>query len=138
MENYDFFEEKTDPEILLTPLIDVILVLLIIFIISSPVIYYNVKVSLPSSMPNSSMNFKNDICFAIDQYNNIYDQNMNKIKLNEVSKIISPYLIKFPSISCIIFSDKDSQAGILIELIDKIKNTGISNVYCKTKKINIK
>jgi biopolymer transport protein ExbD len=138
MDNSDFLEEKTDPEIMLTPLIDVILVLLIIFIISSPIITYNVKIALPSSMPNDSKNFKNDICFAIDQYNNIYDQNMKKIKLSEINERVSSYLIKFPSISCIIFSDKDAQSGTLIELIDKIKNTGIANVYCKTKKINIK
>jgi biopolymer transport protein ExbD len=133
---FNFFDNDISSEVSLTPLIDTVLVLLIVFIAATPVINQSIKVSLPNGYLNEYKDSKNDICFAMDQYGFIYNIKKEKIDLEKVKLEIEKN-IKNIDTSVIIFVDQDALSGKLIELIDLIKITGIKNVYCKTKKIQI-
>jgi len=133
---FNFFDNEISSEVSLTPLIDTVLVLLIVFIAATPIINQSIKVSLPSGYSNEYKDSKNDICFAIDQYGFIYNSKKEKINLEKVKLEIEKN-IKNNDTSVIIFSDQDASSGELIKLIDIVKVTGIKNVYCKTKKIQI-
>jgi biopolymer transport protein ExbD len=130
-----FNEEDLKPEINLTPLIDTTLVLLIIVLMSVPISHNIIKVALPSGKTVAKKN-TNDICFAIDQYGQIYGENKKKISTDIAATMIIEHNIKNPNSSCVVFADKDGACGNVIEFIDMIKECGINNVYCKTKKIS--
>ena len=133
----ELFQENEHSEISLTPLIDTLLVLLIIFIASTPVINNMIKVSLSNGSYCESKNKKNTICFAIDQYGKIYNDKKNIITKNEIIENFKKIKENLSIYSVVIYVDKDSLSGNLIELIDTLKNLGIYNIYFVTKKIII-
>ena len=66
--------EDTDvlSEINITPLVDVMLVLLIIFIITIPVITQSVKVELPKAANQATVTKPENINIAVDKEGNVY------------------------------------------------------------------
>ena len=85
-------DDDFNPEINTTPLVDVMLVLLIIFIITIPVINHTVKIDLPqaSNQPNESK--PDNINLAIDAQGKIFwnadqiDMEQLKLRITEAAK----------------------------------------------------
>lgn len=127
-------DEEINKEISLTPLIDTVLVLLIVFIAATPVIHNSFKVSLPDGVSCETYSKKNALPFAIDQYGRIYDSNKKIISLKQLDEYWFTINDK-KNISVVFFVDKDASCNILIQCIDICKKNGINHVYCKTKKI---
>src|SRR4030095_16848799 len=65
-------EQKTMSEINVTPLVDVMLVLLIIFLITIPVITQSVKVDLPKAANIETQTKPESITIAVDRDGNVY------------------------------------------------------------------
>jgi len=65
-------EERAMAEINVTPLVDVMLVLLIIFIITIPVITQSVKVELPKAANQATQTKPENINIAVDKEGNVY------------------------------------------------------------------
>ena len=65
-------EERAMSEINVTPLVDVMLVLLIIFIITIPVITQSVKVELPKAANQATVTKPENINIAVDKEGNVY------------------------------------------------------------------
>jgi biopolymer transport protein ExbD len=65
-------EERTISEINVTPLVDVMLVLLIIFLITIPVITQSVKVDLPKAANIPTQTKPENINIAVDKDGNVY------------------------------------------------------------------
>ena len=65
-------EERAMSEINVTPLVDVMLVLLIIFIITIPVITQSVKVELPKAANQATVTKPENINIAVDKDGNVY------------------------------------------------------------------
>lgn len=132
----DNFNEDDNFEVSLTPLIDTVLVLLIIFMISAPVVQNIIKISLPVGINSETENRKTTLVFAIDQYGRIYDKNKKILGISDFKKILEENNeSNFQNL--VFFVDKDALCGNLIELMDTVKDLGIKNVYFKTKKIRI-
>ena len=132
----DNFDEDDNFEVSLTPLIDTVLVLLIIFMISTPVVQNMIKISLPVGINSETENKKKTLAFAVDQYGRIYDKNKIILGISDFKKILEENNeSNFQNI--VFFVDKDALCGNLIELMDTVKDLGIKNVYFKTKKIRI-
>lgn len=142
MINFDFKDKFSDEdnssEVSLTPLIDTVLVLLIIFMAATPVINNMVKVSLPNGQYCETENKKKTLAFAIDQHGRIYDKNKKIIGNKDLKKILTEEVNNESEIqNCVFYVDRDAFCGNLIEVMDLVKNSGIKNVYFKTKKIRI-
>ena len=65
-------DQKTMSEINVTPLVDVMLVLLIIFLITIPVITQSVKVELPKAANIATQTKPENINIAVDKDGNVY------------------------------------------------------------------
>jgi biopolymer transport protein ExbD len=70
--NDGFDEEKPMSEINTTPLVDVMLVMLIIFLITIPVITQSVKVDLPKAANIPTQTKPENINIAVDKDGNVY------------------------------------------------------------------
>lgn len=128
--------EDDSLEISLTPLIDTVLVLLIVFIAAAPIINQSIKVMLPNGSLSECNDKKDDVCIAVDQYGRIFNTNKKNITVNEFIEDCSRRFYNNSNISVIIFADKDCIFGHIAELVDKTKELGVKNVYFKTKKIS--
>ena len=68
----DDFDDKPMSEINTTPLVDVMLVMLIIFLITIPVITQSVKVNLPKAANIPTQTKPENINIAVDKEGNVY------------------------------------------------------------------
>jgi len=64
-----------DPDLNITPLIDVMLVLMAIFMITIPVMHYEEKINLPDGSQKSSVSDAKALTIRIDKALNVYFKN---------------------------------------------------------------
>jgi len=119
-------EYRPMADINVTNLVDVVLVLLIVFMISAPMMQAGVEIDLPKTS-ESPKDVSSGIVISIDRNQQIFidqykikaDQFESRLRnIREVKKFRPIY----------IRADKSVPYGKVIELMDKIKKLGIENV----------
>ncbi len=118
-------------EINVTNLVDVVLVLLIVFMISAPMMQAGVEIDLPKAS-ESPRDVSAGIIISIDKKQQIYidrykismDQFESRLKTIREVKKFRPIFIR---------ADKSVPYGVVIELMAKIKKMGIENVGLVTE-----
>ncbi len=124
-------EYRPMADINVTNLVDVVLVLLIVFMISAPMMQAGVEIDLPkaSESPRDvsagiviSINKNQQI--YIDQYKIPLEQFESRLKTIREVKKFRPIFIR---------ADKSIPYGMVIELMAKIKKMGIENVGLVTE-----
>ena len=121
-------------EVSLTPLIDTVLVLLIVFMLAAPVVYNAIKISLPLGSVSEHRDSKDDLFYVVEKDGSIYQTGNKKISYTALKDEVKLRVTKTPQLAVVLFVDKKTYSGDLIELIDVIKQNGVKYVYCKTKK----
>lgn len=126
-------DEKEFSEINITPLTDVVLVLMLIFMIASPFLIVGAfKVKLPKASTAESVNSKNIEVF-LDSSNKIYLDNKN-VTMSELLLQIQLKLQNNPDQSVIIKADKEVFHGNFISLLDELKKAGVTKFLIGTSK----
>jgi len=114
-------------EINTTPLVDVMLVLLVIFIITAPLLTHAVKIDLPKATSKLLQEQPEIISIAIDHSGSIFwnDQVIEKRividKLKQVAQKDNP-----PEIH--LRADKDTRYQVLAEIMASAQNAGITKL----------
>lgn len=113
----------------LTPLIDVVFLLLIFFIVSSTFNKYgSIKVELPTSTMESVKDAENEALEIIIDKDNRYFINYKEDKKREVTfEELDSYLISEVK-SVAITGDKNLKYQNIIDVVSKVKNHGIENL----------
>lgn len=106
-----------------TPLVDVVLVLLIIFLITAPVIYQNaIKVQLPSAKSGEQSKPSN-LQFIIRQNGDIFWKDQ-KVTISDLPKLLQAEQFT-KNESAYISADKSTPHGNVIQLMDLLRERGI-------------
>jgi biopolymer transport protein ExbD len=109
-----------------TPLVDVVLVLLIIFMITAPVIYQSaIKVQLPKAQTGetaqkSPLNFSITKEGAVSWNNEAMDWNTLETRLKTMGQ-------QNPDQTAMISADEGTPHGIVIRLMDTLRMSGLSH-----------
>ena len=126
-------QQKLIAEINITPFTDVILVLLIIFMITTPLILQsNIRVNLPSSTTGQPLAQTRQIGVMVTNEGLIYLDNKptsKKILKAEITRLHQAN----PELEVILFSDKMVRFKDLVELLDIFNELGIKNLNIATK-----
>ncbi|UCH93031.1 MAG: biopolymer transporter ExbD [Candidatus Aminicenantes bacterium] len=113
-------------EINVTPLVDVMLVLLIIFMVTAPLMQSGIEVNLPSAeTPGNPSSGGLVLTVTKDRYVYMENQIVNLFLLE--SRIKSYFLGKEKKI-VFIKADKDVPYGYMIDVMDVLKKAGIHTV----------
>jgi biopolymer transport protein ExbD len=136
MKKKNILFEEENIEVSLTPLIDTVLVLLIVFILVSPQLEQALKIYLPSGKSGNFIKKNSFFCIAINQHGKIFLKNQQKVDKNELMIKIKEYKKLNEKTTIILFADKDLLLHQITDIIDEIYKIGIQNVLIKTKKIN--
>ena len=113
-------------EINVTPLVDVMLVLLIIFMVTAPMMQSGINVNLPQAETQTTPAEEGlTISISSDRYIHIQDQVINQMLLEDS---IKSYFAGIENPIVYVRADKDLKYGYVISIIDTIKKAGVEKV----------
>ncbi|NOS89571.1 MAG: protein TolR [Methylococcaceae bacterium] len=130
---------KPMAEINVVPYIDVTLVLLIIFMITTPMLQTGVEVDLPKA--ESAMVEQKDgeppIVISIkaqgEYYINVDGQNDERIEPDVINDRVALALSSKPGTQVLISADKGIEYGTVVTVMAALKNAGVPTVGLMTK-----
>jgi len=118
-------------EINMVPFIDIVLVLLIIFMVTAPVIQSGVEVHVPKVQFTREIT-EERLVISLTQDGKIYLQN-DPVNINELVDKIKARKPGEKTISVYVRADGDARVGELLTVMDKLKVAGIENVSMVTE-----
>ena len=111
-----------------TPLVDVMLVLLIIFLITIPVINKTVKVDLPKAVNIPTQTKPENITIAVDKNGTIYWNDKQVRDRNELLGLLETAAVKKPQPEVHIRGDKETRYEAIGRVMYAIQRGGIVKV----------
>lgn len=111
----------------LTPLIDVMVVLLIIFMISAPLMTVTVPVDLPEVGGGNMAEGDEPLVITIDKDNNVYLQE-TKIAINELIPRLQAVTAQKPDQRIFIRGDQGLSYGTIMKVMSEMTANGFTKV----------
>jgi len=130
-------------EINVTPFVDVMLVLLVIFMVTAPILYHGVNVSLPKveSKPIPAAESSRKLVITIDKKGGISIDNksvsLSKLKL-KVRAVMKKRGQDVRKEHVFLRADASVPYGRVIEVMAEIKNAGVEKVGLITEPLGVK
>jgi biopolymer transport protein ExbD/biopolymer transport protein TolR len=123
-------------EINMIPFIDVVLVLLIIFMVTAPVIQSGIDVNVPKTTYVRELS-QEKIMVTIDAKQTVYLQNQ-AVNLNELGDKIREKMPDPTRQSIYLLSDESVPFGVFATVMDRLKAVGIDNISIVTQPLDKK
>lgn len=118
--------KKVVSDINITPFTDVVLVLLIIFMITTPMLsQHEIKISLPESAEATERNEDKIIELIIDKDGFVYVDTV-QTHMRYLEQAIKDKISRFPGRPVVIKGDKDIKYDLVVKVMDKAKKAGVS------------
>ena len=120
-------------EINMVPFIDVVLVLLIIFMITAPILQSGIEVDVPKTHTVKEIT-EQRLVVTLDKNQLIYLNN-NPINIHDLPGKIKSQL-KHPNDAIFLRADRTVPFGAFASVIDSLRVSGVSNISIVTEPIN--
>jgi biopolymer transport protein TolR len=118
-------------DINITPLVDVVLVLLIIFMVTAPVLQSGIEVNVPKTRSVKEIT-EERMVISIDKQQRVFLGN-DAVNINEIGAKLQQK-VKDPSRQFIfVRADEDVPFGAFATVMDAVKSSGITNVSIVTQ-----
>jgi biopolymer transport protein TolR len=118
-------------EINVTPLVDVMLVLLIIFMVTAPMLQSGIDVELAETRNVKQVSQEERIIISISRGGDLYF-NSDTINWNKLPERLKKEA-KGPKDSIFLRADKDVKWSSIVSVLDKIRGAGFSEIKFITK-----
>jgi biopolymer transport protein TolR len=120
-------------EINVTPLVDVVLVLLIIFMVTAPVLQSGIEVSVPKTRSVKEIT-EERLVITIDKEQKVF-LGSDPVNINEIGQRIRAKVRDPEGQSIYIRSDENVPFGAFATVMDSVKQAGFGNVSIVTQPI---
>ena len=105
----------------LTPLIDIALTLLIIFMLSSPIMHHEFIIDLPHAQMSSETDNKTQVSVRIDKKGNLSINGETFAKNSDLEQLLLGHIKEKESVGVSIEADLDVPYGKVVHIVDQIK-----------------
>lgn len=120
-------------DINVTPLVDVMLVLLVIFMISAPLMFSGIKLKLPKTKKVNQLRLtKKQVILSISPTGEFF-LGENKILQEELVEVVSSKFKEFSSDVLYLRADYGLEYGKVAKIVSLLKRGGISNIALVTE-----
>lgn len=114
-------------EINVTPFVDVMLVLLIIFMVTAPMMVQGVDVDLPKATSKALKGSEERLIISIDDDLQVFI-NEQVVSVEFLTQKLGAILENFDSKNVYLRADKKVPYGIVVNVISKIKRAGVDSL----------
>ena len=121
-------------DINITPLVDVVLVLLIIFMVTAPVLQSGIEVSVPKTRTVKEIT-EERMVISIDKRQRVFMGN-DPVNINEIANRLRQKIRDPQHQSVFIRADEDVPFGAFATVMDAVKGAGITNVSIVTQPLD--
>jgi biopolymer transport protein TolR len=118
-------------DINITPLVDVVLVLLIIFMVTAPVLQSGIEVNVPHTRTVKEIT-EERLVISIDKQQRVFLGN-NPVNINQIASQLKQRIRDPRNQSIFIRADEDVPFGAFATVMDAVKQSGITNVSIVTQ-----
>ena len=118
-------------EINITPLVDVVLVLLIIFMVTAPVLQSGIDVSVPKTRTVKEIT-EEHVVITINKDQRVFLGN-DAININEIAQKLKQKIRDPRHQSIFVRADENVPFGAFATVMDAVKQSGITNVSIVTQ-----
>lgn len=125
------YRNKIRSEVNLTPLIDVMMSLLAIFMITAPLLTSGIPLNLPKGDGKQIEGPEKTLDIGVDAKGKIYI-GKDEIALDKILPKITAIIAENPNIQMVISGDRDSSYGQVIEVMALLRSAGYTQVGLKT------
>ena len=126
---------KVKADINVTPLVDVVLVLLIIFMVVTPMITSGVQVDLPRTANHQKKpDDGKDIIVAVARNKSVY-VNRQQVTIKDIPRLIEDEKRRFPEKTIYLKGDSQAPYGAVRDVMEAINKTGIEDILLGTEEI---
>ena len=119
-------------DINVTPLVDVMLVLLIIFMVTAPMMTHGVKVDLPETESKSIKTQEDPLILSITKENEIFIEDY-KVELDDLRDKLSKIFANRAAKEILLQADKSISYGFVMTVMSQVKEAGITKVGMVTE-----
>lgn len=121
-------------EINITPLVDVVLVLLIIFMVTAPVLQSGIEVNVPRTRTVKEIT-EERMVISIDKKQRVFMGN-DAVNINEIAAKLRQKIRDPQHQFIFIRADEDVPFGAFATVMDAVKQSGITNVSIVTQPLD--
>jgi len=121
-------------DINVTPLVDVVLVLLIIFMVTAPVLQSGIEVSVPKTRTVKEIT-EERMVISINKQQRVFLGN-DPININDIKAKLRQRIRDPQNQSVFIRADEDVPFGAFATVMDAVKGAGITNVSIVTQPLD--
>jgi biopolymer transport protein TolR len=123
---------KLKSEINVVPYIDVMLVLLIIFMVTAPMINKNVDVNLPQANAKSMQDKKEPVIVVVDQDGKLYltlgTDKRQPVDVATMQAKVGAFVKVNPEVSVLVAGDRDGKYDGVYQVLAQLQQAGVAKV----------
>ena len=121
-------------DINITPLVDVVLVLLIIFMVTAPVLQSGIELNVPKTRTVKEIT-EERLVVSINKQQRVFLGN-DPVNINEIAARIKQKIRDPQHQAIFVRADEDVPFGAFATVMDAVKSSGITNVSIVTQPLN--
>ena len=115
-------------EINTTPLVDVMLVLLVIFIITAPLLTHSIKLDLPSAQAPASADKPDTITLSIDAAGSVFWNNDRLASEAQLAQRLAQAAVGKPQPELQLRADRDTRYQRIAQVMSAAQRAGIARI----------
>jgi biopolymer transport protein TolR len=127
-------EFTTLSEINVTPLVDVMLVLLIIFMVTAPMLHEGLDVELPQVRAESIVKESSTVTVTVTKDGRVFVDE-EEVTLGELADRMAQMRLLWPDKKVLLKGDKNVSYGTVVEVMAALRNAGIVDLGMVTEPI---
>lgn len=125
-------EDEVMSEINMTPFVDVMLVLLIIFLVTLPLVHHSVNIQLPKVNSEKMIELPDPIKISVDESGE-YRLNNEPISIDTLRQTLQAEKLRDPQPVIHLYADQNTRYAQIARLLAEVHQSGLSKIAFVTQ-----